>query len=94
MSFEPHTFEVIKLFRHGVILRDETFWVVGGVGDYKSEACTFDGTDFTCKRVEPSLYYYSQWPELFLVDLGQGSKKIFRKSDRLILTSCLDFCTQ
>ena len=57
-----------------MILRDESFWVVGGVGDYESESCTFDGTDFECKRVEPSLYYYSQWPELFLVDLGPRSE--------------------
>lgn len=51
-------------------MRDNTLWVVGGVGDFNTEQCVMSGDDeLSCISHEPSLYYYSKWPEMFLVDL-------------------------
>ena len=61
---------------HGVIIRDNIFWVIGGTAkatsrqDTTTETCIYDGDIMTCKTYAalPLSSGYSFYPELFLID--------------------------
>ena len=60
---------------HGVIIRDNTFWVLGGTAkstvrqDTTIETCAYDGQSMQCQSQNLQLSSaYSFYPELFLID--------------------------
>ena len=52
---------------HGAIYLDSSILVVGGNGNLQSEKCDLDQGTVSCTSQEPSLNYYSYYPELHLV---------------------------
>ena len=56
---------------HGVLVNDEAFIVVGGLGKYyTTERCALDSDDnvVTCVEQQPTLNHYELYPEMHLVD--------------------------
>ena len=55
-------------YGHAAIYDGNFMLVVGGWNnDYKTEKCAFSSGGITCTEQNPSLDYYSDYPELFLV---------------------------
>jgi hypothetical protein len=57
---------------HGAIVIDGEFLVVGGYSEFtwqmESERCAVWTDDQVgCTQQTPTLYYYTYWPELFLI---------------------------
>ena len=56
---------------HGAIVIDGEFLVVGGYSEFtwqmKSERCAWIGDQVVCTEQTSTLYYYTYWPELFLI---------------------------
>ena len=55
-------------FSHGVIRRGETLWVVGGGDEFKTESCVLGDNKMQCTSVQPTLWLYGWYPEMFLVE--------------------------
>ena len=53
---------------HGVILVENTFMVIGGLGTQANEACLLNNGQFTCQEKTSSLNRYASYPLLFLVN--------------------------
>ena len=65
---------------HGVIIRDNTFWVVGGTAkatvrqETTSETCSYDQQSIQCQPGNLQLSSaYSFYPEMFLIDVDMCS---------------------
>ena len=52
---------------HGAVFIDGFFLVVGGDGEYQTEKCSLQEGAVSCTSQAPSLEYYTNYPELFLV---------------------------
>ena len=55
---------------HGVLVNDEAFIVVGGLGKYyTTERCALDSDEngVTCVEQQPQLNHYELYPEMHLV---------------------------
>ena len=52
---------------HAAIYDGNFMLVVGGQGHHKTEKCAFSSSGITCTEQNPSLYYYTYYPELFMV---------------------------
>ena len=59
--------------KHGVILVDKTFMVIGGSSTRSNEACLYNKGRFTCDKKASSLTNYQGYPLLFLVDANYGN---------------------
>ena len=54
---------------HSVIYQDSVFLVVGGLGNYRTETCAFDGMNMTCTLLDtPLLNDYVFTPALLPID--------------------------
>ena len=54
-------------FGHGAIFVDGFLMVIGGDDNYSTEKCEIKNEAITCESQNPSLSWYSLYPELFLV---------------------------
>ena len=52
--------------QHNVIFDGNNLLVIGGEGEFKTEKCTTSSEQVSCIEQNPSLRYYSTYPELFL----------------------------
>ena len=53
---------------HGVILIEQTFMIIGGEGNYTTEACLLKNGNFTCEETDSTLTNYYRTPLLFPVN--------------------------
>ena len=56
---------------HGAIFNGKVMIVAGGHGDFKRESCSIQNEEFntiSCAAEATKLYYYSYYPEMYLVD--------------------------
>ena len=53
-------------YGHAAIYDGNFMLVVGGQGHHKTEKCAFSSSGITCTEQSPSLYDYSNYPELFI----------------------------
>ena len=64
--------------QHNVIFDGMSLLVIGGEGEFKTEKCSLTSEEVNCIEQNPSLRYYSTYPELYLVPFDfckvQGNK--------------------
>ena len=52
---------------HNVIFDGENMMVIGGTGTYQTEKCSINSWSVSCTSQNPELYFYDDYPGLFLV---------------------------
>ena len=52
---------------HGVIIHQEEFIIVGGIGTLGTERCILNGDSVQCSTVDPQLEGYFGYPEMMSI---------------------------